>query len=117
MKIGRKRIYPSHVLIYILLSLWALTTVFPFFWVLISSFKNKDIIQTDAFSLRFAPTLDNYVKTFTKPPQSVWMAYFNSILISGVVTVLVVLLAGMAAFAMVRYRFCLLYTSDAADEL
>ena len=105
MKIGRKRIYPSHVLIYILLSLWALTTVFPFLWVLISSFKNKDIIQTDAFSLRFAPTLDNYVKTFTKPPQSVWMAYFNSILISGVVTVLVVLLAGMAAFAMVRYRF------------
>ena len=88
-----------------MLSLWALTTVFPFFWVLISSFKNKDIIQTDAFSLRFAPTLDNYVKTFTKPPQSVWMAYFNSILISGVVTVLVVLLAGMAAFAMVRYRF------------
>lgn len=105
MKIGRKRIYPSHVLIYILLSLWALTTVFPFLWVLISSFKNKDIIQTDAFSLRFAPTLDNCVKTFTKPPQSVWMAYFNSILISGVVTVLVVLLAGMAAFAMVRYRF------------
>ena len=105
MKIGRKRVYPSHVLIYILLSLWALTTVFPFLWVLISSFKNKDIIQTDAFSLRFAPTLDNYVKTFTKPPQSVWMAYFNSILISGVVTVLVVLLAGMAAFAMVRYRF------------
>ena len=50
MKIGRKRIYPSHVLIYILLSLWALTTVFPFLWVLISSFKNKDIIQTDAFS-------------------------------------------------------------------
>ena len=32
MKIGRKRIYPSHVLIYILLSLWALTTVFPFLW-------------------------------------------------------------------------------------
>lgn len=30
---------------------------------------------------------------------------FNSILISGVVTVLVVLLAGMVAFAMVRYRF------------
>lgn len=101
----RKRIVPSHVVIYILLSLWALTTVFPFLWVLVSSFKNKDLILTNAFSLHFQATLDNYVKTFTKPQQSVGMAYFNSILISGLVTLGVVLLAGMASFAMVRYRF------------
>ena len=51
MKIGRKRIYPSHVLIYILLSLWALTTVFPFLWVLISSYRcdfqgTRSVFQT-----------------------------------------------------------------------
>ena len=77
----------------------------PFLWVIINSFKNKDIIQTNAFTLMFEPTLDNYIKTFTRPPQSVWMAYLNSLVISGTVTVLVMLLAGMAAFAMVRYRF------------
>ena len=101
----RRRPRPSQLVIYFVLILWALTTVFPFLWVLVSSFKSRDLIQTEAFSLRFTPTLDNYIKTFTKPPQSVGMAYANSLLISGVVTVGVLLLAGMAAFAMVRYRF------------
>ncbi len=55
--------------------------------------------------LLFDPTLDNYIKTFTRPPQSVWRAYLNSLVISGTVTILVMLMAGMAAFAMVRYRF------------
>ena len=78
---------------------------FPFLWVIVNSFKNRDIILTNSFSLVFEATWENYVKTFTRPPQSVWMAYLNSLIISGAVTVGVMLLAGMAAFAMVRYRF------------
>lgn len=102
---SRRRLPFAQVAAYTVLILWALTTVLPFLWVIINSFKNKDIIQTNAFTLMFEPTLDNYIKTFTRPPQSVWMAYLNSLVISGTVTVLVMLLAGMAAFAMVRYRF------------
>lgn len=106
MAIRSRRRFPfAQVAAYTVLTLWALTTVLPFLWVIINSFKNKDIIQTNAFTLMFEPTLDNYIKTFTRPPQSVWMAYLNSLVISGTVTVLVMLLAGMAAFAMVRYRF------------
>lgn len=106
MTIRSRRRFPfAQVAAYTVLILWALTTVLPFLWVIINSFKNKDIIQTNAFTLMFEPTLDNYIKTFTRPPQSVWMAYLNSLVISGTVTVLVMLLAGMAAFAMVRYRF------------
>lgn len=106
MAIRSRRRFPfAQVAAYTVLILWALTTVLPFLWVIINSFKNKDIIQTNAFTLMFEPTLDNYIKTFTRPPQSVWMAYLNSLVISGTVTVLVMLLAGMAAFAMVRYRF------------
>ena len=106
MAIRSRRRFPfAQVAAYTVLILWALTTVLPFLWVIINSFKNKDIIQTNAFTLMFEPTLDNYIKTFTRPPQSVWMAYLNSLVISGPVTVLVMLLAGMAAFAMVRYRF------------
>ena len=106
MAIRSRRRFPfAQVAAYTVLILWALTTVLPFLWVIINSFKNKDIIQTNAFTLMFEPTLDNYIKTFTRPPQSVWMAYLNSLVISGTVTVLVMLLAGMAAFAMVRHRF------------
>ena len=103
--IRRKRFRVSQVFIYAFLILWSLTTVLPFLWVVINSFKNRDIIQTNAFSLLFEPTLDNYIKTFTRPPQSVGMAYLNSVIISGSVTILVMLFAGMAAFAMTRYRF------------
>ena len=106
MAIRSRRRFPfAQVAAYTVLILWALTTVLPFLWVIINSFKNKDIIQTNAFTLMFEPTLDNYIKTFTRPPRSVWMAYLNSLVISGTVPVLVMLLAGMAAFAMVRYRF------------
>lgn len=101
----RKRFRPSQLVIYLVLILWSVTTVFPFLWVVVNSFKNRDIIQTNAFTLNFEATWDNYIKTFTRPPQSVWMAYWNSILISGVVTIGVVLLAGMASFAMIRYHF------------
>ena len=83
----KRRVSPSHVVIYIVLILWALTTVTPFLWVVMSSFKDKDLIELQSFSLHFTPTLENYIKTFEKPPQSVWMAYWNSILISGVVTI------------------------------
>lgn len=103
--IRRKRFRVYQILIYAFLILWSLTTVLPFLWVVINSFKNRDIIQTNAFSLLFEPTLDNYIKTFTRPPQSVGMAYLNSVIISGSVTILVMLFAGMAAFAMTRYRF------------
>ena len=82
----KRRVSPSHVVIYIVLILWALTTVTPFLWVVMSSFKDKDLIELQSFSLHFTPTLENYIKTFEKPPQSVWMAYWNSLLISGVVT-------------------------------
>ena len=102
---SRKRFPIAQVAAYAILIIWALTTVLPFLWVIVNSFKNKDIIQTNAFSLLFDPTLDNYIKTFTRPPQSVWRAYLNSLVISGTVTILVMLMAGMAAFAMVRYRF------------
>ena len=105
MAVKRRRFRVSQVFIYTILILWSLTTVLPFLWVVVNSFKNKDIIQTNAFSLFFEPTLDNYIKTFTRPPQSVGMAYLNSVIISGTVTVLVMLFAGMAAFAMIRYRF------------
>lgn len=100
-----RKFTPAHILFYLILTLWALTTVFPFFWVVVNSFKDKSLIQTDAFSLQFEATLENYHKAFTRPPQSVWMVYANSLFISGLVTAGVILLAGMASFALARYRF------------
>lgn len=92
-------------LIYIILIVWALTTIYPILWVIMNSFKDKKHIMSDAFSLPFGDlfTLGNYAEAFEK--VDILSAYRNSTIISGAVAVLVILMAGMASFALVRYRF------------
>lgn len=92
-------------LIYVILVLWALTTIYPILWVIMNSFKDKKHIMSDAFSLPVGDlfTFGNYTEAFEK--VDILGAYRNSIIISGTVAVLVILMAGMASFALVRYRF------------
>ena len=92
-------------LIYAALIVWAITTIYPILWVIMNSFKDKKHIMSDAFRLPVGElfTMRNYADAFEK--ADILNAYKNSILISGAVAVLVILLAGMASFALVRYRF------------
>lgn len=93
------------VLVYLFLSLWALTTVYPIIWVVQNSFKAKDKILADSFSLPLGElfTLANYKKAFNN--LDIFSAYRNSIFISTMTALCVILLAGMAAYALSRYRF------------
>ena len=63
------------------------------------------LIRSDTFSLPIGDkfTLENYVTAFKR--VDIGTAYVNSIVISGAVTVVVMVLAGLAAYAMVRYSF------------
>lgn len=91
--------------VYLLLVLWAITTIYPIFWVLQNSFKAKDKILADSFSLPFGElfTMANYRKAFDS--LNIVNAYKNSIFISTMVALFVILLAGMAAYALSRYKF------------
>lgn len=93
------------LLSYLAASLWAITTLYPFVWVLLNSFKERRFIRTNSFSLPFgeAFTLDNYKVTFER--FDIFPAYRNSIIISVLVMAAVVVLAGLAAYALARYRF------------
>ena len=103
MNTGRKK--ASRTVTYLVLSLWALTTIYPFIWVILNSFRQKGLIMSDSFSLPLgeAFTWDNYLTAFHRADFK--NAYLNSFLISGTVTVCVVLIAGLAAYGLVRYRF------------
>lgn len=92
-------------LIYVILILWSVTTIYPILWVLQNSFKAKDKILADSFSLPVGElfTLANYRKAFGN--LNILNAYKNSIFISGMVALFVILIAGMAAYALSRYRF------------
>lgn len=102
---GQKTFRPSRVITYIVLCFWALTTIYPFIWVILNSFRKKGLILSDSFSIPFGEsfTWDNYLTAWQRSDFK--NAYLNSFLISGSVTVCVVILAGLAAYGLVRYRF------------
>ncbi|MDO4322305.1 MAG: carbohydrate ABC transporter permease [Lachnospiraceae bacterium] len=91
--------------VYAILIIWALTTIYPLFWVAINSFKVKNEIIANSFALPTGDlfTLANYRRAFDRLP--IFGAYFNSLVLSGSVTIAVMILAGLAAFALVRYQF------------
>lgn len=103
----KQRLSVSKTLTYGALSVWALTTMYPFFWVIINSFRLKGKIRSDSFSIPWpnSPdfTLDNFKLAFDR--FLVGTAYKNSFIISVIVTVVVVILAGFAAYGLVRYNF------------
>jgi len=101
----KKSLTPSKIVTYVVLCLWALTTVYPCIWVILNSFRKKGLILSDSFSLPLgeAFTWDNYLTAMER--SDFGNAYLNSILISGSVTIFVVIFAGLAAYGMCRYRF------------
>lgn len=101
----RSHINISKVFIYLFLSLWAITTIYPFIWVILNSFRYKGDIRSDSFSIPMGDsfTLDNYNTAFER--VNIFGAYKNSLIISTTVTIVVLILAGFAAYALARYQF------------
>ncbi|MGB8451637.1 MAG: carbohydrate ABC transporter permease [Anaerocolumna sp.] len=98
-----KKFSIARFFIYAILIFWAFTTIFPFVWVLNNSFKPSREVVNSTFSLPKEFTLDNYTNAFSK--QNILISYKNSLIISGSVTLAVMLLSTMMAFAMTRYTF------------
>ena len=100
-----KKLTPAKLGIYAVLILWAMTTIYPIFWIVINSFKAKNEILANSFSLPFGElfTLANYQTAFDR--LNIFSAYRNSLIISCTVALVVVLIAGMASFALVRFQF------------
>lgn len=107
MRLDIRRVKPSKIVTYVVLIAWAITTLYPFFWVIINSFREKGMIRKDSFSIPWPGsaqfTLDNYQTAMDR--FDFGNAYLNSLIISISVTVVVVILAGLAAYGLVRYRF------------
>ncbi|MBU3877874.1 carbohydrate ABC transporter permease [Faecalicatena sp. AGMB00832] len=101
----KKHVSPGMIVIYAILIFWALTTIYPIFWIIINSFKAKNEILANSFSLPLGDlfTTSNYKTAFER--LNIFSAYRNSIIISCTVALVVVLLAGLASFAIVRYSF------------
>ncbi len=93
----------GRVFVYILLSLWAISTIFPLVWVVLNSFKTSREIISETFKIPTNPTLENYINAFQT--IDIGRSYMNSLVMSGSVVLLVLFFGGLAAFAMARMNF------------
>lgn len=92
--------------IYFFLSVAALFTLIPFYWMIITSFKDADeLVRIPPSFIPLNPTFDNYNTVFN-PDNSRLLTYIlNTLIVAGSTTVLVVLTTIFAAFAFSRLEF------------
>lgn len=92
-------------LCYILLSIWALIVLFPFYWMLLSSIKSYSAYNSEYIPQFFtlAPTLDNYAVAFTAVPLAGYFA--NTLIFTLATTALMLIVTVLAAFAFSRLNF------------
>lgn len=90
--------------LYIIMVLTGVTFVFPLLWSLISSLKTEDKIVS--YPPKWIPeqvTLDNYIQVLQKHPYMNWM--INSVLMTVISTIFVLILTTLAAYAFGRLKF------------
>jgi multiple sugar transport system permease protein len=99
----KKGLQLSDVLHFLALLLVILVCVFPFYWMVTSSFKQQSAILASTPQFIFQPTLENYVNAFTK--FDILKSLQNSLFVA-LVTVLISLMLGTpAAYAIARFEF------------
>jgi len=90
---------------YIILCLVAAVTVFPFVWVVFTSFKgpNDAVFSVPPQLIPRNPTLANYVRVWDQLPIGRFFA--NSILVAGGTVVLNLVFTSLAAYPLAKMRF------------
>ncbi|WP_042351118.1 carbohydrate ABC transporter permease [Bacillus massiliigorillae] len=95
----------SRAILYAILIIYALVTLYPFLWAVMASFKPyKEIVAGGLNILPQEGTLDNFKYIFTKDPLFVkWI--FNSFIIAGIGTIVNIIINTMSGYALARLRF------------
>lgn len=100
-----KKTIVTKTITYTLLILWALVVLFPFYWMVLTSFKSYSAYNSEYIPKFFtlSPTLQNYVDAFTAVPLGRY--FLNTVLFTVVTTALMLVVIILAAFAFARLDF------------
>ncbi len=102
---ARRRDRVRRTITYVLLTLWALIVLFPFYWMLLTSVKSYSAYNGEYVPSFFtlSPTLQNYVDAFTTVNLA---RYFtNTIVFTLATTALMMVVIIFAAYAFARLDF------------
>jgi multiple sugar transport system permease protein len=94
----------KNIIIYIFLSLGALMMAIPYVWMIVTSFKPIEEIQTYPPSfIVHHPTLDPYLELFRLIPMARYL--FNSIFVASTVTLCNLFFCSLAGYAFAKHNF------------
>lgn len=104
-KRSRIRSKVSSTVITVLLTLWALMVLFPFYWMVLTSLKSYSAYNSEFIPKFFTlfPTLSNYAEAFRAVPLGKY--FVNTILFTVTTTGIMLVVIIPAAFAFARLEF------------
>ena len=94
-----------NTIIYLLLAVWALIVLFPFYWMILTSVKGYGAYSNEKLPQFFtlSPTLENYVEAFTAVPLADY--FLNTVIFTCLTTLIMLVVIIPAAFAFSRLEF------------
>ncbi len=89
----------------LVLVIWAVLVLFPFYWMLLTSVKSYGSYNSEYIPKLFttSPTLENYASAFSQVPLARY--FLNTAIFTGITTALMLFVTVLAAFAFSRLRF------------
>ena len=90
---------------YVLLTLWAVLVLFPFYWMLLTSVKSYSSYNAEFVPQLYtlSPTFQNYIDAFTA--VSLGRYFLNTVVFTFATTALMLIVTVLAAFAFARLDF------------
>ena len=87
---------------------WLIFTLFPLYWIFVTSFKSPIAVTGGPTYLPwidFEPTLNAWSDAFSGSRGDFFATFFNSVWISVAASLIAVVFGSMAAYALVRFQF------------
>lgn len=95
----------SNSILYVLLTLWAVIVLFPFYWMILTSVKSYSAYSAERIPEFFtlSPTFQNYIDAFTTVPLARYFA--NTLIFTVATTAIMLVVIVPAAYAFARLEF------------
>lgn len=92
-------------IIYVLLALWAVIVLFPFYWMVLTSVKDYGSYNSEYIPKFFTPnpTFEGYINAFTEVNLAKYL--LNTLIFTIITTALMIIVITLAAFAFARLEF------------
>ncbi|CAM2862850.1 carbohydrate ABC transporter permease [Paenibacillus sediminis] len=91
-------------IVFLLFAILIVTQIYPLFWLLLYSLKtNEEILGGSFFSFPAAPKWTNYKEAYEAGHYLQYL--FNSVFVTGVTMLFVILLSSMTAYAIARFKW------------